>query len=265
MKRPPQHWRVAGASRPGRSHLRTGMPCQDAHRVGIQWANGEEWLLVVASDGAGSASHAEIGSRVIVDTVFDVLEEQVNSPDRSPLDTASLMLAAEEARQALVRTAREEALNLRDLAGTLLIAAVGTQRAVLAQLGDGAMAYRARGQWHCPIWPMHGEYANTTEFLTDDGAIARLQTRTLAMPIDTLGVFTDGLEKLVLQFDTQTVHAPFFERLIPVLQAAPPGTSAERDEGLGRYLGNEAIGERTDDDTTLVLAWRPDVDFQSAP
>jgi hypothetical protein len=241
------------------------MPCQDAHRVGIQWANGEEWLLVVASDGAGSASHAEIGSRVIVDTVFDVLEEQVNSPDRSPLDTASLMLAAEEARQALVRTAREEALNLRDLAGTLLIAAVGTQRAVLAQLGDGAMAYRARGQWHCPIWPMHGEYANTTEFLTDDGAIARLQTRTLAMPIDTLGVFTDGLEKLVLQFDTQTVHAPFFERLIPVLQAAPPGTSAERDEGLGRYLGNEAIGERTDDDTTLVLAWRPDVDFQSAP
>lgn len=263
MRHCARYWRVAGASRTGRSHLRTGMPCQDAHRAGVLWANGEEWLLVVASDGAGSASHAETGSRVIVDTVFDVLEEQLNSPGGSPLDTATLTVAAEEARQALERTAREESLNLRDLAATFLVALVGTQHAVLAQLGDGAMAFLAGNQWHCPVWPMHGEYANTTEFLTDDGAISRLQVRTLEMTIETVGVFTDGLERLVLQFDNQTVHAPFFERLIPVLQAASPGTSVERDESLHRYLGNEAIAERTDDDVTLVLAWRPAMDFQS--
>lgn len=265
MRQCARYWRVAGASRTGRSHLRTGMPCQDAHRAGILWASGEEWLLVVASDGAGSASHADTGSRVIVDTVFDVLEEQLNSPGGSPLDTAMLTLAAEEARQALERTAREESLNLRDLAATFLVAVVGQQRAVLAQLGDGAMALLAENQWHCPIWPMHGEYANTTEFLTDDGAMARLQVHTLELVVESVGVFTDGLERLVLQFDSQTVHAPFFERLIPVLQAASPGTSAERDEGLCRYLGNEAIAERTDDDITLVLAWRPVVDLQSVP
>lgn len=58
-------------------------------------------------------------------------------------------------------------VGLRDLACTILLAIVGADAAVFAQLGDGAII-TGEGDHYTPVfWPPAGEYANVTDFLTD--------------------------------------------------------------------------------------------------
>ena len=57
-----QAWRVAAASAIGTSHVASGTKCQDAHGFGVFDASGENILILVVSDGAGSAKHSEDGS-----------------------------------------------------------------------------------------------------------------------------------------------------------------------------------------------------------
>jgi hypothetical protein len=54
-------WETAHASAVGAGHLKTGTPCQDSSVVEIS-ADGA-WVVVVVSDGAGSAKRSEEGSR----------------------------------------------------------------------------------------------------------------------------------------------------------------------------------------------------------
>ena len=54
-------WRVVGASVRGPDHERDGSPCQDAWAAGSFGAGG---VCLCLCDGAGSASHAEVGARV---------------------------------------------------------------------------------------------------------------------------------------------------------------------------------------------------------
>src|SRR5437870_12237754 len=64
-------WRYAVASVAGTSHLVRNLPCQDSSRCAIlRGAAGEEWLVAVVSDGAGSAPRSGDGSRVACETVL---------------------------------------------------------------------------------------------------------------------------------------------------------------------------------------------------
>ena len=64
----------------------------------------------------------------------------------------------------------------------------------------------------------------------------------------------DGLERLVLKFEDQTVHEP---AIIPMLNAIRKSeTGEEFFVPLREFLNSKSINERTDDDKTLVLATR---------
>ena len=57
-------WVTASASVIGSSHVATGVPCQDA--CVIKTTKADEWVVIVVSDGAGTASRAEEGARHVV-------------------------------------------------------------------------------------------------------------------------------------------------------------------------------------------------------
>ena len=67
-------WRVAAASAIGTSHVASGAKCQDALDFGVFDASGEQTLILVVADGAGSARHSDAGAQCAVFTVRREIE-----------------------------------------------------------------------------------------------------------------------------------------------------------------------------------------------
>jgi hypothetical protein len=125
-------------------------------------------------------------------------------------------------------------------------------------VGDGAIVVREGPEEWCYIfWPQHGEYINTTRFITDTSSLDQLEFTVTANAIHEVAMFSDGIEPLVLQYATNTVHSPFFNQMIaPVRGLSQPGFDTPLSQHLSTYLSSPLICSRTDDDKTLLLASR---------
>lgn len=243
-------WTVLGHSIAGTSHRARNSPCQDAFSVKTFGPAGE-WLVVVAADGAGSASHSQVGAAL----ACAGLAGRVATLDPEMfLCREGVVSLFTEVRGALFLEAERLDVRPREIACTALLAVVGPASAAFAQLGDGALVV-GDGEGHRPIfWPEPEEYANATDFLTDDGFAERLRFETLAGPVAEVAAFTDGLQRLALDFATRTAHPAFFGPMFKQLRdAADPETLTEPFRG---FLDSPRVNERTDDDKTLVLAVR---------
>jgi hypothetical protein len=159
---------------------------------------------------------------------------------------------------------RAEAADLspREFACTLLGAVVGQDRAAFFQIGDGAIVVSNRDEpddYGWVFWPQHGEFANQTNFITQDNALEILQFELEERCVDEIAVFTDGIERLVLDLQNKTAHAPFFRTLFGWLVKTEPSTvggEIPTSEVVNRYLSSKQINDKTDDDKTLMLASR---------
>lgn len=248
-------WLAAGASAIGTSHLADDKPCQDAH--GLRVLPGGA-LLAAVSDGAGSAERSEVGSRLAVDTLLEFLELSLETG--APADdegwAALLRNGFATAAEALACEAAERGLPLRQLSATLLVAVVHPQRTVFASVGDCvAVAQETGGAWQLPIKPARGEYANETTFLTSPGWLAQLLVEFLPAPPHRVALFSDGLLRLALNLAAATPHAPFFDSLFAFLTSQP--SLEETVAALGQFLESDRVNARTDDDKSLLVAWRP--------
>src|SRR5262249_22636469 len=100
-----------------------------------------------------------------------------------------------------------------------------------------------------------GEYAATTFFVTDDPQPS-IQFCFVDNPIQEIAVFSDGLERLVLDFSSHSAHAPFFEKMFAPLSTASTGRNRDLSRALKKFLDGPSVCDRTDDDKTLILARR---------
>jgi len=244
-------WLVLGDSVPGTAHRTDGRPCQDYFRVALD-GPADDWLVVAVADGAGSASRAEVGARV---ACVEVVRAIRSAGPSSFLDEAAARRVVGQARAAVLAEADRLSLPPRELACTLLVAAVGPTAAGFAQIGDGAIVCGSGGEYRAALWPEPGEYANVTEFLTDERYADAARFARRDEPITELAAFTDGLQRLALDFAARRPHPPFLGPLFRQLRDDP-----DRDTLFARFrdfLLSPAVCARTDDDTTLVLAVRP--------
>lgn len=249
-------WAVIGSSVVGSSHSHSSDPCQDNcfYYVAIDTA-GASYLIALAADGAGSAKFGEVGSEIACETGGQTLlaaVEQSGEDAFSPL-LASSVLRAVQAQIENAAVSRE--VSTRELACTLLGTVVGPTRAMYFQIGDGAIVARHDGALAPVFWPESGEYANMTYFVTDATASEHLRVENREAT-DEIALFTDGLQRLALVFATETAHEPFFEPMFKILRVSQDDRTDELCAALGRFLGSDAINERTDDDKTLILATR---------
>lgn len=241
------NWVVLGDSVTGTSHQQRALPCQDAFRA-LPVAGG--WLVVVVADGAGSASHAEIGARLACDEFAARLIAEIPPP----LDETWLRETFRSVRESLVAEAARLGVVPRELACTLLVAVIGTDEAAFAQIGDGGIVIGDGSESRVVFWPEPAEYANATDFLTDDRYADALRFTRTTEPVAELAAFTDGLQRVALEFGTRSPHAPFFR---PLFRRLREESDAERlFVPLREFLDSPGINARTDDDKTLVLAVR---------
>jgi hypothetical protein len=105
-----------------------------------------------------------------------------------------------------------------------------------------------------PTWPDHGEYASTTYFITDDVGV-KCSIKRVSEPINSIVMFTDGLERLALDFSSHEAHQGFFDGVMnPVSKSSAVGKDIILSNQLLSFLSSEGVCSRTDDDKTLVVA-----------
>lgn len=256
-----QPWKYIFSSVIGASHSATNTSCQDSCICEvIEGSSGSRVLVVVASDGAGSAKHAEAGSDLTSSFLVEQLKvhlangARVRDLKRDLVETWILKLRDEIA----LRAEAEEGLSVRDFAATLLAAVIDEDSAAFFQIGDGAIVIPGDEDetYVWIFWPQQGQYANETNFVTDQNAPQKLEFVLVSHRVDEVAVFTDGVQSLALHYQSRQAHNPFFLSVFRWLRSAPHDRLNEFQDSLISFLNSEKINERTDDDKTLSLATR---------
>ncbi len=250
-------WNLVGASAIGTSHLKLGNPCQDAFAY-KQFPNGT--AIIALSDGAGSAAKAKESAGFLVKTALVSLENQLLATSDGQ---TIIRTAFEETRAALelyvsdmaAKESSAELWTLRDYAATLLLVVLAKDWAVGGLIGDCvAVTLNESGELLTMCKPQKGEYANTTNFITQDNALEQLDIQILAESVQGAAVFSDGLLSLTLNMAENKPHPPFFNPLFAFTAAINDESIAEQQ--LTNFLNSERVNTRTDDDKTLILARR---------
>lgn len=252
-------WKWAAACSIGTSHVVRGGVCEDsAACTEIATKNGQV-LISIVSDGAGSAASAKLGSRSVCLNLMRILKGFLKSGGQiDDVDDAMVQDWLARVRTKIQLLAQINQGSFRDYAATLVCVIMDEKGAVTFQVGDGASVLRMSSdkEWFVPAPPDHGEYINTTSFVTNCPFPNYTFTR-IQGTMDGLVMFSDGIERIVLENDGQEPFQPFFNGIIKPLDALDVcGRDRKLSRQLCAYLDGSEITDKTDDDKTLILAAR---------
>ena len=247
-------WRVVAGSAVGTSHVVSGAECQDSCWAQVDSRPGRSPLLsIFVADGAGSAQRGGEGAELAIKAAAEFMEKKLALSEFGFSDDFAVECVM-EVRAVLFSAAEKAGLKARDFACTFLGILSSDRETLLMQIGDGGIVLDVGAGLEVPIVPMSGEYANMTNFVTDEDAIDHLACRVFGKPALRAAAFTDGIQRLALQMATNTAHEPFFAPFFRVLSTATVDQEDELQQALMRFLNSDAVNERTDDDKTLALA-----------
>jgi hypothetical protein len=218
-------------------------------------------MLAVVSDGAGSASRSADSSKLAVEEFINVFAPRVaEDPTLQNLDRLFFEDWLRDLRDRIEAMARRYGLDVREFACTFVAATLGPESTVCVQVGDGAIVGSGDevGDYAWLTWPQHGEFANTTNFLTDHDVFETMQFEFIDRPLNEVAVFSDGIERLILDMRSRSVHSPSLWPIFKWLASTSPSLAKEMnpEPALEAFLGSARINERTDDDKTLVIGTR---------
>lgn len=254
-------WHAAYASAIGTSHEKSKNPCQDAcgSRI-IQAGSGQEIFLGIVSDGAGSASRSEVASSLVVEMFLKKFTSLIKSElELQTIDRSYILSWLNEVRSQIFIQAKNENLSPREFACTIVAAIVGIDNSIFFQVGDGAIVVSESpsNDYGCIFWPQHGEFINQTNFIIQENLSDVLEFEFSQNRINRIALFTDGIERLVLNFSDKSVYPPSLNSIFEWLQNTPqPNPIEGTSQALNTFLNSPFINNRTDDDKSLVMASR---------
>ena len=203
-------WKSVCCAVQGRGHAKKNIPCQD--KVARREENGVQ--VIVLADGAGSASLSHFGAECVVNRIAafaaDRFFDLINKADGREVTQEILSVAL----QALRVEAELRGCSLKDLASTLLIAAVGGGKFFLAHLGDGVIGYLSDTGLKVVTTPDNGEFSNETVFVTSADAASRMRIyKGDLKKISGFILMSDGSEQSLYNKRNKTL-APAVKRLM---------------------------------------------------
>ncbi|MFK7795834.1 MAG: PP2C family serine/threonine-protein phosphatase [Aureispira sp.] len=272
-------WVVAYASIIGNGHIANNLPCQDSC---TNKQLNKTWGIAVVADGAGSASHSELGSSFVARNTAHCFEEVLT---RNGWDHAEALPSEEEwrtealnalqiVRQRLKQYADNQELSYNALACTVLVVLYAPFGILTTHIGDGRAAYStAPDDWKALIEPFRGNEVNETVFITSniwtqEGVQKYVGSGVIKAPIRAFALLSDGCEKSSFEVNIwdeehQKYHDPnrpytrFFEPNVQgLLQLHKEQKSQEEINSIwGSFLtnGNKSFKQETDD-KTMILA-----------
>lgn len=242
------NWKSICAAVQGRGHAKKNIPCQD--KVSRLEKNGVH--VIALADGAGSANFSHFGAECVVNRISEFISENFFA-----------IIACEDGKtvtqkifSTLLRDLESESqirgCELKDLASTILLAAVGGEKFFLAHLGDGVIGYLRADGLKIASEPDNGEFSNETVFVTSENAAERLKIfRGDIKSISGFVLMSDGTEQSL--FDKRN------RSLAPAIKRLMHRTSLIDAEILTPQLEDalkSVIAQKTQDDCSIALLAR---------
>jgi protein phosphatase 2C-like protein len=251
-------WKYVTVSVRGSAHVINGLPCQDCGGVEVVGPD-QSIVLCALSDGAGTAKFSDEASQFLITEAFRFFETQLaDHPDPGELiaeydlsDAESFLTVAQEGLQ---RMAHQRDASIREFSATLLFAAIHPTHSVFFQIGDGCWSVARNGVFGAVTWPIQGEFAGQTEFVTSRHATSVLQMEKITGAVDCVVGITDGLERLALDLQGRFPHPGFFAPLVAALEKTFDVEIFKK--GLVAFLESERVCDRTDDDKSIIIVAR---------
>lgn len=247
-------WNVVGVSVQGSGHIKSGLPCQDAHGYKIV----EDKAVVVAvADGLGSAAQSHQGSKIAVDTAIEVIQRLLFHTIPSDKDSWEKIMREgfEKARLTLESSAKTANCAIREYGTTLIVVVITEEWIATGHIGDGAaVGLFDNDKMAVVCMPQNTEYANQTFPLTGSNALEIAYFQAAQKKIKAMSLFSDGLQHLSINNKSQKPYEPFF---IPFFEPLATMLDARGGaEKLAEFLASKRVCDKTDDDKTLLLVGR---------
>lgn len=147
-------WIVVGASVQGNGHISSNIPCQDHSAYEYL---GEGWGIAITSDGAGSAKHSDVGSKITVSRTMHYMKTIVESEgwikkNELPSEIRWTKLALKGLRLVhddVQKFAGQKGIEFKSLSATVIVVIHSPFGLLVAHVGDGRSGYRdMNGEWH---------------------------------------------------------------------------------------------------------------------
>ncbi len=246
--------KIVSTSLTGRKHRDKGKPCEDASLS----VNQGGVSVICLSDGAGGSqyTHAEIGSKCVVQTVCDLMIRHFDAFffELHESTVRSVLVAAVQSELAIL--AQELSIEGMDrLSATMIFCAVKDTRMICGHIGDGVIA-RVTGSGLQPITlPQNGEDASSTIFMTLPDAQDYLRIiRTTVDDTHAVVLMTDGISDLV--FDgTKLLIMPVVARLAELGSFAADESEKQLIQTIRSFIIDASP---LSDDASIGIMYFPD-------
>lgn len=120
----------------GRAHIEQGKPCQDYCQVKRINRN---WIVAGIADGVGSASKAEIGSKIAVESAINFIDNTFNNFKKKKNYLRLLQDAFENALISISQLSKSESDKINNYDTTLTIALYNGNNMYFGHSGDGGI------------------------------------------------------------------------------------------------------------------------------
>lgn len=271
------NWTVAYASVIGNSHIDMNLPCQD---YSAYESINENWGVAVVCDGAGSASHSHLGSKMTATLGVKYFSELVkmqgwHEAAELPSDElwkGSAIVALRKIREGLGKLAEAEKLKINALGSTIIVVVHSPNGLLVAHIGDGRAGFSNGKKWFNCMNPFQGAEANETIFITSDiwgeDEIAHfVRAHVVRDNIAAFTLLSDGCEKSSFEvnifnsrenkfFDLNKPFPKFFDPNVKGLKMLhKEGKTQDEINKLwkGFLTGGTAQFKTETDDKTMIL------------
>jgi hypothetical protein len=278
------NWVIARGSSIGGRHIEENLPCQDSN--GVYYSEEKKYGVAIVSDGAGSADHSDLGSKVVVEKGILIINEcLLQTPFEELINMKQLEIESffvdfyKMLYKEFETFSIEHNLQIKSLAATSIVVLFNESCIVCSHIGDGRAGYQdSQGNWHAILEPFKGDAANQTIFITSDiwtNPYEFIRTNKVNDRIQSFTLMSDGCENATFElnrFNEETqlymrLNNPFpgfFNPNVAILRELNSQgiVTSEIDELWLKFLqkGNTKF-ETEIDDKTLVLGTLKD--FQS--
>jgi hypothetical protein len=217
---------LAFASVQGPAHKKQvpAIPCQDA---GIATTLSNGWIVLIASDGAGSSLHSDVASRFCVQELLTILQKNhhyleklvVNgqfTPDAANTWESLSLDMFMQVRNALLEKATTENLAAQHLHCTLLMTLLCPAGFLTAHVGDGRAGYTDQAA-HALLTPFMTFVAGATYFLIKEGwedIFRATCTPVSASEVQYFFVSTDGCQSYITDQQAKAPSSGPFDAIL---------------------------------------------------
>lgn len=254
-------WHCVGTSVIGKSHIDSGIECQDFHSFRI--SKDQLWAALVVCDGAGSAKRSAESAATVANFFSKSLLNLAETLDhKSPGEWINdyVIQSILDIRSKLRDAAQSD--TLAQFHTTLVASLIGPHGGFAIHIGDGAIFTgninkdKSSGNTNLDDGlfisaPHNGEYANETFFITEPGWIKNLRITPISK-CDWLMLCSDGGASLTLNHDSSALRPEFF---VPLVTGIKNENDASRENFLYEAVATDKTWALTNDDKTLLFCF----------